>query len=167
LNLPPDRDAIEAAERLAACLRGSNYQPQSPRNQRYNCFAWAARDSDRWWEPPGLAAWTYWPDGVPTWDSLENYERAFQSVGFEACDDGELEIDIEKIAIFIDDDGSPQHAARQLPSGRWTSKLGWGIDIEHELETCDGDPAFGFVARFMKRQSPGPPPPPTGAVLLP
>jgi len=57
----------------------------------------------------------------------------------------------EKIAIFADEQGEPLHAARQLPSGRWTSKLGADVDIEHDLAALEGD-LYGKVACFLKRR---------------
>lgn len=147
-------------------LRGSDYEPQSNRNVAYNCFAWAACDHLNWMGPPGTAPWHSWPSDLPTWETLPNYMRAYEREGFVECASGQLEIGYEKIALFADDDGSPSHAARQLPSGRWTSKLGKGIDIEHDLETIDGAPLVGKLAKFMKRPCPGPPPdPPPGLTL--
>ena len=161
-----DPDGQAAAEALVPSLRGSPYEPQSPRNPAYNCFAWAARVSDLWWEPPGALDWTDWPDDLPDWDTVENYVRRYERLDFVECADGDLEEGYEKIAIFADRDGAPSHAARQLPSGRWTSKLGKGIDIEHDLATIDGQPAIGTLARFMKRPSPGPPPPPAPGLVI-
>jgi hypothetical protein len=44
----------------------------------------------------------------------------------------------------------PKHACRQLPSGRWASKLGPSEDIEHALYDLTGT-AYGKVALIMKR----------------
>jgi hypothetical protein len=60
---------------------------------------------------------------------------------------------MEKIAIFADATGSPTHAARQLTSGRWTSKLGEAEDIEHELRAIEGD-IYGTVVAILKRPRP-------------
>lgn len=163
---PLDPEAIEAAERQIPALRDADYEPQSPRNKGYNCFAWAARDSERCWDPPGLADWTFWPDGVQAWETLGAYKAAYATVGFEDCEDGCLVEGTEKIAIFVDGGGTPIHAARQLPSGRWTSKLGKGIDIEHDFADLEGDPAIGTLGCFMQRPSPGPPPDPPGPLLI-
>jgi hypothetical protein len=38
----------------------------------------------------------------------------------------------------------PTHAARQLPSGRWTSKLVLREDIEHDLHALSGEAYVGF-----------------------
>ena len=46
--------------------------------------------------------------------------------------------------------GIPTHAARQLPDGSWTSKLGQNIDVQHTIFSIqDGD--YGSVAVFMRR----------------
>ncbi|MEG3937913.1 hypothetical protein QT995_07085 [Microcoleus sp. S36b_A3] len=35
-------------------LYRTDYQITSPKSQEYNCFAWAAGEEDRWWQPiPG------------------------------------------------------------------------------------------------------------------
>jgi hypothetical protein len=60
-----------------------------------------------------------------------------------------LEPGLEKIAIFAKG-GRPTHAARQLGSGRWTSKLGRAEDIEHDLRALEGE-AYGAVAFFLQR----------------
>lgn len=68
------------------------------------------------------------------------------------CRNGDVEPNIEKLAIYATIDGKPQHAARQLPNGRWTSKLGRLEDIEHDLEGLDGN-LYGVVHTFMARTS--------------
>jgi hypothetical protein len=45
---------------------------------------------------------------------------------------------------------SPLYAARQLPNGRWTSKLGEWEDIEHALHDLTGM-VYGSVVLVMKR----------------
>lgn len=161
-----DEDGIATARRLIRSLDGSTWDPKSSRNPAYNCFAWAARESNFWVEPPGTAPWACWPRDLPEWDTVENYVRAYSKLGFEECENGTMEPDTEKIAIFADGDGAPMHAARQLPSGRWTSKFGKGIDFEHDLDTLDGDPAVGTVVCYMRRPDPGPPPPPPAGLIV-
>ncbi|MCI0637958.1 MAG: hypothetical protein L0Y72_23715 [Gemmataceae bacterium] len=39
----------------------------------------------------------------------------------------------------------PTHAARQLPTGRWSSKLGPSEDIEHDLHALEGE-IYGTIA---------------------
>jgi len=47
----------------------------------------------------------------------------------------------------------PLHVARQLPSGRWSSKLGALQDIEHDLHDLEGT-EYGSVVLVMKRTLP-------------
>ena len=76
--------------------------------------------------------------------------------GFESCDDDALEDGIEKVALFADG-GLFTHTARQLRSGRWTSKLGADCDIEHELEALVSHRSpsalyrYGEIVAFMRR----------------
>jgi hypothetical protein len=156
----------ERIEEQVPELAGSDYQVQSPRTRVYNCFAWAGRRSDEWWEPPTLGSWTQWPAEVPALPTLGAYQATYESYGFATCADGTVEAGYERIAIFVDGAGDPCHAARQLPSGRWTSKLGSNHDIEHELHALDGSSLCGSVALFMKRRCPGPPPAPAGGVEI-
>jgi hypothetical protein len=80
----------------------------------------------------------------------------FKTVGdYVPCDHGELEAGFEKIAIYVGADSEVKHAARQLPSGLWTSKLGDFEDIEHPLFVLEGG-AYGWVKRFLKRPTPLP-----------
>lgn len=79
------------------------------------------------------------------------FKAVFTSLGFVECEDGTLEPDVEKIAIYASDTDVPKHAARQLPSGRWVSKLGKSIDIEHDSEKGVSGDRYGTVAAYMKR----------------
>ncbi|MFM6208993.1 hypothetical protein, partial [Planktothrix sp.] len=110
-------------------LSRTDYQVTSPKSQEYNCFAWAAAENDRWWQPiPGEQF--YWPEGVPQEETITAYIQAYQTLGYEICQGDGLEVGYQKIAIYVDSSGTPTHAARQLVNGKWTSKLGWLEDIE-------------------------------------
>lgn len=104
----------------------------SPPSVLYNCIAWAADDTTRWWWP-GPEEISYWPPNVSRIETLEAFVEAFATLGYKPCDNDLLEPEFEKIAIFVDSKGEPTHAARQLPNGKWTSKLGRLEDVEHEL----------------------------------
>ena len=73
-----------------------------------------------------------------------------QSLGFVPCADESLEPGFQKVALFADPAGMPTHAARQLASGHWTSKLGQAEDIEHELRALKGE-IYGAATLFLKR----------------
>lgn len=115
-------------------LNPTNHRVTSPRKSRYNCIAWAAGSEDEWWSPVQRY---YWPADVPREQTVEAFEKAFVTLGYEECADGSLEEGWEKIAIFAKNTGDtarllPTHVARQLQDGRWTSKLGTLEDIERK-----------------------------------
>lgn len=115
----------------------------------YNCVGWAVEDDRNWWSPEDFELY-YWPEGAPRDWSVDAWTAAFAAVGFEPCGGTELEPNYVRIAIY-GRAGNALHAARQLPSGRWTSKLGKGVDIEHELHSLTGD-TYGDVVRLMRRR---------------
>lgn len=132
-------------------LRGSSYKITSAQTPTYNCIAWAAGESERWWEPLSPAG--YWPDGAPHELTVDAYVRAYETVGFTRCADSRVEPGYEKIVLYASDSGVPKHAARQLLSGKWTSKLGKGVDIEHTLIALQGT-LYGKIAVFLRRPVP-------------
>jgi hypothetical protein len=81
---------------------------------------------------------------------LDAYREAFETLGYSVCNDDSLEEGIEKVAIFLHPAKGPSHAARQLPSGLWTSKLGKIEDISHPLRQIEGA-NYGIVALIMCR----------------
>lgn len=131
-------------------LAGSGYQVTSPRNGDYDCIAWAAGDTHLWWWPGKDATKEYWPPGVPRERTSGAFVAAFASLGNVLCENDGLEGGYEKIALFADADGRPTHAARQLLSGLWSSKLGKAEDIEHRLHDLEGA-VYGSVVLVMRR----------------
>jgi hypothetical protein len=129
-------------------LRGQPYQIKSPRDQRYNCIAFAAGESQSWWWPDA-AGEDAWPAGVARAETMDAFRDAFATLGYVVCDDDQLEPGFEKVALFALA-GVPKHAARQLITGRWLSKLGPREDIEHALHDLTGM-IYGAVVLIMKR----------------
>jgi hypothetical protein len=127
---------------------GEGFAKTSPASFHYNCIAWAAGETHRWWWPDASLS-AYWPDSAQRTETLAAFIEAFASLGYGKCDDGEAESGVEKIAIYVRD-GKPTHAARQLKDGTWTSKLGRDIDISHALRGLEG-PAYGNVVAFARR----------------
>jgi hypothetical protein len=130
-------------------LRESSYRSTSPSDVRYNCVAWAAEDSEHWWQP-GF----YWPVPASRDDvGIDALENAFQCLGYEPCLDESLEPGFEKVALY----GFGffyTHAARQLANGKWTSKLGKAEDIEHDSPDDVAGGLYGEVVQFMRRARP-------------
>lgn len=141
------RQEIEASLPI---LRNSGYSITSPATVEYNCIAWASGDTGAWWWPDPMNLY-YWPPTIPRENTLETFIKAYELLGYDICKDSNYEEGFEKIAIYVDGDRKPTHTARQLNSGRWTSKLGRLEDIEHT--TLDGlcNSVYGTVAVFMKR----------------
>jgi hypothetical protein len=134
-------------------LRTGSYHVTSPATDEYNCIAWAAGDTAQWWWPdPDPDAVVFWPPGVPRERTRDAFVAAFASLGYAACEGEGPEAGYEKIALFADAEGRPTHAARQLPGGRWTSKLGIAEDIEHGLHDLEGA-IYGAVVLVMKRSA--------------
>lgn len=82
---------------------------------------------------------------------MERFRQAFGTLGYTVCDDAALEQGVEKIAIYVDQGGEPTHAARQLETGLWTSKLGSMQDIEHETLGAIEGGLYGEVVLYMAR----------------
>lgn len=132
-------------------LRTDGYRVTSPSTPRYNCIAWAAGRDNKWWWPPMSIGGYYWPTGIPTSTTIDSFIKAFELDGYQKCDDADLDPAYEKIALYVDSDRTATHAARQLESGAWTSKLGRAEDIEHNtLSSLEGE-TYGSVAQIMRR----------------
>ncbi len=129
-------------------LAKTDYNVTSPKSQEYNCFAWAAGDQERWWQPTPEDEF-YWVEGVPMEETLSAYIQAYQTLGYKPCENDSLEVGYSKVALYINDEGIPTHAARQLESGMWTSKIGALEDIQHELDGLTGE-KYGKVGQVLK-----------------
>src|SRR5262245_55933835 len=144
-------------------LRKEDYHVTSEADPDYNCIAHAAGRSDApWWPVEEGTEGVFWPEGVPREETLECFIRAFGTEGYEPCDSPDPEESFDKIALYIGVDGIPSHAARQLASGAWSSKLGDWEDIEHKtlagLQAGEGGAAgYGKVAGILRRKRQPPP----------
>lgn len=131
-------------------LRHTNWEQKSPQTISYNCIAWAAGETSRCWWPIEHPRY-YWPEGILREETIERFIEVFQRLGYETCDDGELETGYEKVALYVDDLQVPTHMARQLETGVWSSKLGDWEDIEHHTLHGLENSTYGHVASYMKR----------------
>jgi hypothetical protein len=76
-------------------LTPQNHRVTSPAAIEYNCIAWAAGDTENWWQPG-----VYWPVETPVSNyGINALEAAFRALGFEACDDDGPEPGFEKVAL--------------------------------------------------------------------
>lgn len=128
------------------------YQITSPTDDDYNCIAFAAGCDTEWWShQPGYR----WPaQRTPLINALV---AVFAGLGYENREpsDNAIEAGYDKVALYVKR-GMWCHAARQLPSGKWRSKLGPDEDIEHDTPEClcgDGN-AYGAVHCIMRKARP-------------
>lgn len=118
----------------------------SEKTDRYNCIAWAFKDTRRSWWPNRR---TYWPIKTFGFTPLHSFEIWFKHDGWEECFDTCIEDGYVKIALYTLN-GAPTHAARQLGNGLWTSKLGPDIDLTHALSDLSG-PSYGAPFKYYRK----------------
>ncbi|MDZ7956612.1 MAG: hypothetical protein RMY34_01680 [Aulosira sp. DedQUE10] len=132
-------------------LAVNGYKITSQDTIDYNCVAWAAEDDETWWWPDAQNQ-HYWPQNILRKETLEAFQQAYQTLGYEISQNDALEEGFQKIAIYTDSNKVPTHVARQMPNAKWTSKLGQYEDIEHNnLQGLTGQPGYGEIACIMKR----------------
>jgi hypothetical protein len=75
---------------------------------------------------PDMEPGFHWPVEASGYFEVDDLVSVFVSFNYVTCADGSIEIGYEKVALYEDPDPDLgwSHAARQLPDGRWTSKLG-------------------------------------------
>lgn len=129
-------------------LTNKNGRLTSPEDRSYNCIAWAAGVNTSRWEPDPFFQY-YWPPGIERRNTIRSYRQAFAWLGFDPCDNSNLEPGFKKIALYAEND-IPKHASRQVDGTWWTSKLGNDIDIEHTFNALDGGFYGNVVLVFRK-----------------
>jgi len=131
-------------------LTDENHKETSKFDPKYNCIGYAA-GTRLWWQPkPLIGGNRYWPPGAPQEETIDAYVKAYEFKGYVVCADESFEEGFEKIAIFAKD-GIPKHAALQVDSVFWTSKLGRAEDISHHLRAIEGS-FYGNAVVFLRRR---------------
>ena len=130
-------------------LAAEGYELTSDPNSDYNCIAYAAGDTERWWSHVGGYDY-YWPEHASRTSSIVSLIEVFTGLGYEPSEDAVHEPGFRKIALYADQRGDWTHAALQLPGGRWTSKLGPDEDISHRAPESLDSAAYGEVHCFMR-----------------
>ena len=134
-------------------LRAEVYHVTSEFDPVYNCIAFAAGWRTVWWWPTELdVEGCYWPPGVLREETVEAFIQAYGSEDYSPCLTADLEPGYEKVALFTNAAGVPQHAAWQLESGTWKSKLGKWPDIEHATLEAVAGGCYGEPTHFLKRR---------------
>ncbi len=129
-------------------LTADNHRVTSPASGQYNCIAWAAGDTERGWQPGVYWLPSDWPKDEVGPSALK---QLFVRLGFQDCHmDTTVEAGFQKAALYAADPFYA-HAARQLPDGKWTSKLGKDVDIEHASPHDVAGGLYGEVIQIVKR----------------
>lgn len=128
-------------------LNNEDFKIVEPDTGQFNCIAFAAGDSNKWWWPDGI---NYWPDWAPLENSIESLQKAFAGLGFERCENADIEDGFQKIALY-ETVGVMKHAAVLMPNGHWRSKMGQGPVIEHNSPDSLANGIYGCPTVFMKR----------------
>ncbi len=120
----------------------------APESIRHNCIAYAAGDMVEWW---GIEEEdNYWPDYATRSERMESLIEVFAGLGYQRYQDSSLESGFEKVALY-EKDGKWMHAAVQMPSGRWRSKMGEGPLIEHVSPESLAGGVYGNPTTHMRR----------------
>jgi hypothetical protein len=156
-DLPDNYEQLTSIEKIETvhflALKGGNgYRDTSEPTIEYNCLSWALGINWTRYDPEPKCAGYFWFPGVEREWSVKAIRKIFENHGYVLCDSHNLEEGYEKVAFYIDETGSPEHFARQLPSGRWTSKLGELNDIEHDTLESLSTPDYGTPQLFLKRK---------------
>jgi len=153
---PESRDLQKEAEEIEAAfpaLRGgTGYTNESRKTIVYNCLSWALGIDWTNYNPEPRCAGYYWFPGIDREWSVRTITQVVEKHSYQLCHDYELEEGYEKIVFYIDHSGSPEHFARQLSDGRWTSKLGKLNDINHDSLDSLAIPAYGKPQLVFKRK---------------
>jgi hypothetical protein len=135
-------------------LRNRAWAVTSPPSPLYNCVAWAAGDATRWWWPDAGRDY-YWPPSAPREETIEAFVAAFALLGYEpsSAADEPSPLEFERVALFARD-SRPEHMARELATGEWTSKCGRLEDITHALDGVRGS-VYGAPVAVLRRPRAG------------
>lgn len=158
MPLPPDYHSWTSIEQIEfhfpSFKNGNGYRNTSEATIQYNCLAWALGIDWAWYAPePKCAGYVWFPGVERKWD-VEIISTIVERHGYQRCPDSLVEEGFEKIVFFLDSDGRPEHFARQLENGKWTSKLGNLNDIEHDtLDSLLAPDTEGYhsIERVFKR----------------
>lgn len=131
-------------------LVSEGYAVTSEPDNCYNCIAYAAGENHRWWTYIEGEEY-YWPAHASRTSAIASLVEVFAGLGYEICPDASVEDGCEKVALYrIGNRWS--HAARQLPNGMWSSKLGPDEDISHATPESLAGASYGVVHCIMRRR---------------
>jgi len=147
------------AQRFPKLLHDDKFEVTSNADPDYNCIAWACIYNERWIQPPylgkpNLDCVVWWPPNVKPGMGPESLKSLFEHFGYSVCDSYEHEVGYRKVALYYKEHINEwTHAARELTSGLWTSKLGLSNDIQHGSPLELENDIYGVVYCYLKKKS--------------
>jgi hypothetical protein len=93
---------------------------------------------------------SYWPPTVRRGEDLADLIDVFGTLSYTVCENGELEENTEKVALF-EQDNVWAHVAKQCSDGSWSSKIDYFEDVNHTID--DVVAVYGSQPVFMKRST--------------
>jgi hypothetical protein len=158
-NRPLDfgRNAGERGKLMAPDQRngfprlGEEFEVLAPASVTYNCIGWSVGNNSTW----------VWPTDSTRKAQLVDFDTLYRSYGFYRARGISFKRrpGYEKILLYAirREDGSikPTHAARQMPDGSWSSKLGSLPLIRHLHPNDVSGPTYGQPFAIYIRRSPG------------
>jgi hypothetical protein len=84
-------------EFLFSNLKQSQYKVTSEESRWYNCVAFAAGETQRWWWPIGA----YWPEQAPRHETIESFIVAFQALGYTLVIMARLKLVMRKLPSML------------------------------------------------------------------
>ena len=64
---------------------------------QYNCIAYAAEDTTKWWWPDGI---NYWPPKATLDTRTQSLMEVLAELGYEQCDASDPEDSYQKVALY-------------------------------------------------------------------
>lgn len=135
-------------------LTNGNFKITSPIDSNYNCFAWAIEEKSIKYAPFPFDLYS-WPNHINREDKLDSFFKFYSDYGYKLCKNGRKEKGFQKIALYtkeIDGELTATHVARQLPNGKWTSKIAGYEDIEHRTVHNLAGCHLGETIYYLKRK---------------
>lgn len=142
--------ASERADELAGIfpkLAAEGFEIVDPPSNQYNCIAFAAGDTGKWWS---IHQPDYWPTHATRSNSIESLVEVFAGLGFERCRDSRTEPGFGKVALY-QQQGAWTHAAVQTPRRVWLGRTDPGLIIEHRNPELLAGGAYGNPTTHMQR----------------
>ena len=131
-------------------LMGEDFSIIFPQDRRgVNCHGHAIGVNK--WVCPSINPVGWWPSGVDRDYSVSGWGNMLSHYGWRSVDSSRVERGWEKLAVFTTNH-VVSHSCKQLPNGRWESKLGESVILSnHTLEGISDGP-YGVPAGFFRRK---------------